>query len=290
MRYLYYPGCSLKGTAVDYEESFLAVTSVLGVEIQEIEDWQCCGASVAKSVDKDLSETLPAKTLVKAEKEGLDLLMPCSSCYLNHLQLVLKLREKGELRERFSLNRIPVVKHFLEVLAFDIGVEEINRRIVKPLKGIKALPYYGCLTVRPIPLGGRESIENPRAMEGVIETSGAQPLFFPYRVDCCGGTLLLSRERAALNLAATILKEAKRLSPDCIVVVCPLCHFMLDAKQAAVEKELGEKIELPVLYLTQLIGMAMGIDHKELGLQRLIVAHKKLLQKVRSIPSAERFS
>ncbi|MEW6410307.1 MAG: CoB--CoM heterodisulfide reductase iron-sulfur subunit B family protein [Nitrospirota bacterium] len=280
MNYLYYPGCSLKGTAIDYEESFLAVASSLGIEIKEIEDWECCGASVAKSVSKELSETLPAKTLIMADKEETDLLMPCSSCYQVHLQIVRKAQEDTGFMEGLSLSRLPKVKHLLEVLSFDIGIEEISRRITRALKGIRVLPYYGCLIARPFSLGGRESIENPKVMEGIIESSGAQPLFFPYKVDCCGGALILSREKVALKLCGTILKEAKRLSPDCIVVACPLCHFMLDAKQRAVERESSEKIELPVLYITQLLGIALGIDYKRLALHRLITSPKPLLQKI----------
>ncbi len=280
MRYLYYPGCSMKGTAVDYEESFLAVSSGLGVEIEEMEGWQCCGASVAKSVSKDLSETLLLRTLAHAAQARLDLLMPCPSCYLNHLQLARELQKNDALRARLSVDHIPTVKHCLEVLAFDVGSDEIGRRIVKPLKGIRALPYYGCLTVRPFPLGGRESIENPKAMERLMEACGAEPLSFPYKTDCCGGALLLSREGIAVKLAAAVLKEAKNLSPDCIVVLCPLCHFMLDAKQTAAEKELGEKIGIPVLYITQLMGIAMGIDYKKLGMHRSITSAKTLLKKI----------
>lgn len=281
MNYLYYPGCSLKGTAIDYEESFLAVASSLGIGIKEIKDWECCGASVAKSVSKELSEALPAKTLVAADKEDMDLLMLCPSCSLNHLQLIHKAQEDEAFMKGLSISRIPKVKQFLEVLAFDIGAEEIKRRISRPLRGIKVLPYYGCLIARPLHLGGSESHENPKTMEGVIEASGAQPVFFPYKVDCCGGPLLLSREKVALKLGATILKEAKRLSPDCIVVVCPLCHFMLDAKQRSVERELGERIRLPVLYITQLLGIALGIDYKRLGLHRLITSPKPFLQKIK---------
>ncbi len=280
MSYLYYPGCSLKGSAVDYEESFLEVASFLGIEIREMDDWDCCGASVAKSVSKELSETLPAKTLVSADKEERDLLMLCPSCSLNHLQLAIKAQEDSEFMKGLSLSRVPKIKHILEVLAFDIGAEEISRQVTHSLKGIKALPYYGCLIARPLPLGGRESRENPKAMEGIIKACGAQPLFFPYKVDCCGGTLLLSREKVALKLGAKILQEAKRLAPDCIVVVCPLCQFMLDAKQRAIGKELGEQIGLPVIYITQLLGLALGIDYKKLGIQRLVTSHKSLIERI----------
>ena len=281
MNYLYYPGCSLKGGAIEYEESFLAVAESLGIEVKEVADWKCCGATAAKSMDKELSESLPADTLISANKEGKDLLMLCPSCSFNHIKVAHKLKEDETFRKQLSLDKVPEVKNFLEVLAFDIGAEEISRKIARPLKGVRALPYYGCLIARPFPLGGKESLENPKAMESVIEASGAQAISFPYKVDCCGGTLVLSREKTALKLCGTILKEAKRIAPDCIVVVCPLCHFMLDAKQAAVEKEIGEKIKMPVLYITQLLGIALGIDYKKLGLHRLVTSPKRFLQKVK---------
>lgn len=280
MKYLYYPGCSLKGAAIDYDESFQAVASSLGIEIKEMEDWECCGATVAKSVDKELSETLPLSTLKSADKEEKDLLMLCPSCYVNHLQVKLKAQDDKAFMEQLSLGQIPEIKQLLEVLAFDVDVEEIKKLVIKPLKGIKVLPYYGCLTVRPFRLGGKESHENPKVMENIIEATGAQPVFFPYKVDCCGGTLLLSKEKTALKLCANILKQAKKLSPDCIVVSCPLCHFMLDAKQRTIEKELKEKLNLPVLYITQLLGLALGIDEKKLGIQRLVTSPKRLLQKI----------
>jgi len=281
MNYLYYPGCSLKGAAIDYEESFRAVASALDIGVEEMKDWECCGATVAKSVDKNASVSLPLGTLKSAEKEGKDLLMLCPSCYVNHMSIKVKAQNDIVFKETHSLNQVPEIKQFLEVLAFDVGAEKLRERIVRPLKGIRALPYYGCLAARPFRLAGTESHENPKAMERVVEATGAQSVFFPYKVDCCGGTLLISRETVALKLCGNILKEAKKLSPDCIVVSCPLCHFMLDAKQRAVEKELGEKIRLPVLYITQLLGIALGIDYKRLGLSRLVTSPKHFLQKIR---------
>jgi heterodisulfide reductase subunit B len=281
MNYLYYPGCSLKGAAIDYDESFRAVASALDIGVEEMKDWECCGATAAKSVDKNASVSLPLGTLKRAEKEGKDLLMLCPSCYTNLMSVKVKAQDDRVFKETHSLNQVPEIKQFLEVLAFDIGAEKLRERIVRPLKGIRVLPYYGCLVARPFRLGGTESHERPMAMERLVEATGAQPVFSPYKVDCCGGTLLISREKVALKLCGNILKEAKKLSPDCIVVACPLCHFMLDAKQRAVEKELGEKIRIPVLYITQLIGIAMGIDYKRLGLHRLVTSPKAFLQRIK---------
>ncbi len=278
MKYLYYPGCSLKGTARDFEESFKAIAPVFGIEIEEAVDWGCCGASVAKSLRKDLAERLPLKTLDQAAGRGLDLLTLCPNCYLNHKQAQSRI-QKGEPANP-SPFRFPDVKQLLEVLGFDLGLEEIRRRLVCSLAEINVLPYYGCLTVRPFPPGGTESRENPRIMEKLIAITGAKPFSFPYKVDCCGGGLLLSQERVALKLAGRLWQEAGKLSPDCLVVACPLCHFMLDAKQQAVERELGKKLGIPVLYVTQLLGLALGMDHKKLGLHRLLTSPYALLKKL----------
>ncbi len=280
MSYLYYPGCALKRTAIDYDESFQSVAHLLGIEIKELKEWTCCGATVAKSVSKELAENLPLRALKSADEEQMDLLTLCPSCHLNHRQMAKRLQEEIAFRDRLSLSGIPKVKQLLEVLAVDLGAEKIKEKIVRSLEGIRIVPYYGCLVARPFPLGEQESMENPRSMESLIEATGAQPLFFPYKTDCCGGGIFLSKEKVALKLSATILKEAGKHSPDCLVVACPLCHFMLDAKQRVIERELGEKIGLPVLYITQLLGIAMGIDHKKLGLHRLITSPRGVMQKI----------
>ncbi len=277
MKYLYYPGCSLKGTARDFEESFKAIAPDLGIEIEEPGDWGCCGATVAKSLSKELAERLPLKTLEQAAKANRELLTLCPNCYLNHQQALDRLRKDETAKA--SPSRFPDVKQLLDVLGFDLGPEEIKRRLVCSLAGIKVLPYYGCLTVRPFPPGGTESRENPQIMEKLIALTGAKPLSFPDKVDCCGGGLLLTKEKVALKLAGRILKVARRYAPDCLVVACPLCHFMLDGKQNAIERELGEKIRIPVLYITQLLGLALGVDHIRLGINRLITSPRGLLGK-----------
>ena len=282
MNYLYYPGCSLEGTGRECEESFLAVCSSLGIGIEELKDWECCGSSVAKSLDKKLAKEQPSKTLTLANKQNpdLDLVMLCPACSLNHQLRIQGARDEESLKEELSISRIPTIKQFIEVLAFDTEAEEIEKRITRSLTGIKVLPYYGCLIVRPQRLHGTVSHENPTVMEDIIRLTGADPVQFAYKTDCCGGTLVLSRERIALRMCGNILKEAKALNPDCIVVSCPLCHLILDAKQKAVEKELGEEIGIPVLYLTQLLGLALGIDHDSLGIKRLVTSPEALLKKI----------
>jgi heterodisulfide reductase subunit B len=280
MGYLYYPGCALKGTAIDYDESFQSVAPMLGIDFTELKEWVCCGATAAKSVSLDLADRLPLRALTSADQAQKDLLTLCPSCHINHRQAAMRLHEGAALVERPSLQTIPKVKQLLEVLAVDVGTEKIKERVVRSLEGIRIVPYYGCLVARPFPFGEKKSMENPGSMESLIEATGAQPVFFPYRTDCCGGGIFLSKQRVAIKLSATILKEAKKCSPDCLVVACPLCHFMLDAKQRVIERESGEKMGLPVLYITQLLGIALGIDHKKLGLHRLITSPKLFLRKM----------
>lgn len=285
MGYLYYPGCALKRTAIDYDESFLSVAYSLGIEIKEMKGWACCGATVAKSVSHELAERLPLRALTSADQEQMDLLTLCPSCHVNHRQAARRLEGDDTARDALSIRSVPKVRQLLEVLAVDVGAEKIKASIVRSLQGIRIVPYYGCLVARPFPLGGNDSIENPRMMENLIEATGAEPLFFPYKTDCCGGGIFLSKEKTALKLSATILKEAASLSPDCLVVACPLCHFMLDAKQRVIEKEGGKKIEIPVLYITQLLGLAMGIAAEKLGLQRLITSPRQLLRTIGPLSS-----
>ena len=280
MGYLYYPGCALKRTAIDYDESFQAVASHLGIEFKEMKEWICCGATVAKSVSTALAESLPVQALRCADQEQMDLLTLCPSCHLNHRQMTTRLQEEPDLRDRLALQGIPKVKQLLEVLAADLGPEKIKKRIVRSLEGMRIVPYYGCLVTRPFPLGETDSMENPRSMESLIEATGAHPVHFPYKSDCCGGGVFFSKEKTALKLSGTILKEAGKHSPDCLVVACPLCYFMLDAKQRVIERESGEKIGLPVIYMTQLLGIAMGLDQKKLGLHRLITSPRGFMQKI----------
>ncbi len=280
MKYLYYPGCSLKGTAREYEESLMTVAPSLGMELEEIQGWRCCGASAAREKDPQWARSLPLATLQKIQAQGMDILMPCSSCYSNHLRVLKEMQGQNSLEGLHDGSGSPRVKHLLEVLAMDLVQEAIRERLVRPLDGLRVLPYYGCLVARPFPMAGKESMENPLALERIITASGACNVAFPARLDCCGGPLLFTQERVALKLAAGILEEAARLRPDCIVVVCPLCHLMLDAKQKAAKKESRAHFRIPVLYVTQLVGLALGLSPKRLGLHRLITPPDLLLAKL----------
>ena len=284
MSYLYYPGCSLEGTGRDCQESFFAVCSALNIDIEELNDWGCCGSSVAKSLDKELAQELPSQTLISANRQNpdSDLVMLCPACSLNHQTRILEAEDKETLKDQLSISRVPEIKQFIEVLAFETDAEELKEKITRPLSGLRVLPYYGCLIARPRKLYSTESVERPTVMEDLIRLTEAEPIDFAYKTDCCGGTLILSREKIALRMCGELLKQIKAASPDCIVVSCPLCHLILDGKQKVVEKEVGENFGIPVLYITQLLGVAMGLNYKDLGIHRLVTWPQDLLAKIES--------
>ena len=281
MGYLYYPGCALKGTAIDYDESFQSVAPMLGIDFTELKEWGCCGATAAKSVSQDLAESLPLRALASADQAQKDLLTLCPSCHINHRQAAMRLREGAALAERPSLQRIPEVKQLLEVLATDVGTEKIKERIVRSLEGIRIVPYYGCLVTRPFPFGEKKSMENPGSMESLIEATGAQPVFFPYRTDCCGGGIFLSKQRVAIKLSATILKEAKNCHPIALWWPAPCAISCWMPSSASLSGNQGRKWGFRVLYITQLLGIAMGIEQKKLGLHRLITSPRDFMQKIK---------
>lgn len=284
MSYLYYPGCSLEGTGRDCQESFFAVCSALNIDIEELNEWGCCGSSVAKSLDKELAEELPSQTLISANRQNpeSDLVMLCPACSFNHHSRILEVQDKDSLKNQLSISRVPEIKQFIEVLAFDTDAQEVKEKITHSLSGIRVLPYYGCLIARPRKLHGTESVEKPTVIEKLIRLTEADPIDFLYKTDCCGGTLILSREKVALRMCGELLKEIRATNPDCIVVSCPLCHLILDGKQKVVEKEIGEKFGIPVLYITQLLGIAMGLNHKELGIHRLVTPTQDLFAKIQN--------
>lgn len=277
MKYSYYPGCAQHGTAVDYRRSVEAVMSRLGIELEEIKNWNCCGALHVD--DKPARVALSARTLAAAK--DLDVATPCNLCYSNLMRANtaledndLKNRINGALATKYEGNTKP--KHLLEIVVKDLGLMKLSEHVKNPLK-IKAVPYYGCLLTRPE--NKFDSSENPMSLDKLILTLGAEPVKYYYKTKCCGGPILLTNEDFALELAKDLLMMAKDSGADCMVVTCPMCHLQLDAKQKAVEAKFNIKIDMPVIYFTQLIGLAMGIPPKELGLDKHLVSTDKFISK-----------
>ncbi len=278
MKYSYYPGCAQHGTAVDYRMSVEAVMSRLGIELEEIKNWNCCGALHVD--DRSTRVALSARTL--ADAKGLDVATPCNLCFSNLMRANtaledsdLKNRVNGALATKYDGNAKP--KHLLEVVVKDLGLMKLSEHVKKPLK-IKAVPYYGCLLTRPE--NKFDSPENPKSLDDLIAALGAEPVKYYYKTKCCGGPILLTNEDLALELAKDLLVMAKDSGADCMVVTCPMCHLQLDAKQKAVEAKFNIKIDMSIIYFTQLIGIAMGIAPKELGLDKHLVSTDKFIAKV----------
>ena len=282
-KYLYFPGCSLKGTGRAYEESFLAVFKALGLEVRELEDWNCCGATAYMAVDETKSYALAGRNLAIAEREDLDVIAPCSACYLVLNKTQHGLKENPELRRKV-VNALKTagldykgtvrVRHPLDVLFNDVGIEKLAKFIKKPLKGLKFAPYYGCQMVRPY--ATFDDQYNPVTMDKIIEAAGAECVDWPLKTRCCGGSLTGTLPEVGLRLAYILVKEAKKRGAGAIVTLCPLCQFNLDGYQDQIARKY-ERVDIPTLYFTQILGLAMGLPASELGIQRGIISAEAAL-------------
>jgi len=284
MTYRYFPGCSLKSSGRSYEESLLAIFRALDVPLEELEDWNCCGATAYMSVDEVRAFTLAARNLSLAEKAGtvgnggVDLVAPCNACYLVLLKTQRYIAEHPDLAEKVQAGLKAVglqyggrtrVRHPLDLLVNDIGLEPIKKRVTHKLTGLKVACYYGCQIVRPF--ATFDSAYNPTSMDRLVTALGATSVPWPLKTRCCGGTLIGTIPEAGFRLNRILLKEAKRRGADAIVTVCPLCQFNLECYQDQIGREFHEDVGLPVMYLTQLVGQAFGLSDTALGLQRLFV-------------------
>ncbi len=283
-KYAYFPGCSLEKIAQSYHLSAIETTQKLDIELQELEDWNCCGATAYFHVDELLAYTLTARNLAMAEGMGLDLVAPCSACYKNSFFTNLHLKEDRDLadhinyaleEDNLSYSGSINVHHLMEVYVNDVGLDEIKNKVSHPLKGLRVAPYYGCQILRP--QKDNENVEDPRFFEDLISAIGAEPVDYPGRLRCCGGSLILTSREAALNMVYILLKSAVDREAAVIATACPLCQVNLECYQQQVNDEYGTKFSVPVMYFTQLIGLAFGISPKRLGIGRELVPTKEVL-------------
>jgi heterodisulfide reductase subunit B len=287
--YTYFPGCSCssEGGAKAYNWSTQAVSKVLDFELVELEDWNCCGSTPSGSVDELGAFCLAARDLALAEKSGFDMVTPCSACYVifnrtsSYLKQYPKLKAKvdealaaGDLKYHGTVK----ARHMLDILTTDIGYDAIKSKVKKNLSGLKVAPYYGCQVVRP---GfGFDHPENPQSLDKLITSLGGEPTPFPLKTRCCGGSLIISEEALALELTHKLLDSASSNGAQCLVTVCPLCQTNLDAYQSRVNRKFKTNYKLPVLFFTQLMGIAFGIDGKTLGLNTNIVSPNEVLDRI----------
>jgi heterodisulfide reductase subunit B len=272
-----YPGCSLKGSSREYTESVLAVAKACGIELTEIEDWNCCGATAAHNINKELSLALPARILSLAEKQGMkEIVVPCAACYSRLTVTKHELAEHKELNETITKANGLEYSGSVEVLNIIQMLDKyvtpnLEGRIVKPFDH-KVACYYGCLLVRPHEILKFDREEDPQSMDELMLKAGANPIDWAFKTECCGAGLSVSRTSSVGRLSGEIMKDAVDRGAEAVIVACPMCHSNLDMRRGAINSYLGEKIDIPVLYATQVLGLALGLDRKALGLQRHFVA------------------
>ena len=297
MNFVYYPGCSARGSSKDYELSTQAVCKALDINLVDIPDWNCCGSTPAHAVDTELSAALCVRNLdIAAQQEAELVLTPCPSC-LSNLKLASKRMEDPAFRVRVdelldgpSAKTFPPVTSVMQGIAENFDMEAIAARVRKSLKGLRLAAYYGCLMSRPAEIMNFGDPENPTLMESMLAACGAEMVDFPLKTACCGASFgIPERPRTARN-SGRILDLATQLGVDAVIVACPLCQMNLDLRQPQASKEMGTSFNLPVLYFTQMMGIAFGLDHKDLGLGKLRVSADGLIRKLdelRRDPAAE---
>ena len=259
--------------ALSYNNSTQETTKKLGIELKELEDWNCCGATAYSHVDEILAYTLCARNIAMAEKENLDLVAPCSACYKNTYFTNQYLKKDPDMADHVNVALQEDDLHFsgsisirnlLEVFTEDVGLEEISERVSQPLQDLRVAPYYGCQILRPKKDG--EEIEQPDFFEQLLSAMGAEPIDFALKTRCCGGSLLISSREAALSMIHKLLKNAADSGAAVIATACPLCQINLECYQNQVNQEYGTNFSVPVVYFTQLLGLAFGIPNKRLGI------------------------
>ncbi|MDD4801474.1 MAG: CoB--CoM heterodisulfide reductase iron-sulfur subunit B family protein [Syntrophomonas sp.] len=287
MKLAYYPGCSLDGSGLEYGLSTRRTAAILGIELEEIEDWNCCGATSGHNTNKLLSLALPARNLAIAEKSGLDILAPCAACYNRFRTTEHAMRHDRKLKEKIeAIIEMPYdarqeTVSIPDLLANKIGLEKIREKVVNSLAGMKAACYYGCLLVRPREHTGFDDTEEPQSMDQVIQALGAQAIDWPYKTECCGASLATSRPDVGTKMIYEVLLNAQAAGAECIVTACPLCMMNLDMRQKAAERAYKTKFNIPIYYITQLVAIACGDAPKTVGIDKHFVEAGKYLDTVK---------
>ena len=292
MKYGYYPGCSLEKNASAYHMSAMAVAEPLGIEFSEVQDWNCCGATEYFSIAALPAYSLIARNLALAtqlDNNGGQLIAPCSACFVNLSKTDHYMQESPELAEGVNESLAAGglhydagslrVRHLLEIFVNDVGYDAVAAKVTHPLYGLKVAPYYGCMIVRP----GYEAfddVEHPTSLDKLMRAIGADVVDFSLKTHCCGGHMTQISEPTAFEMIRRLLKNAADYEADAIVTLCPMCQLNLDAYQADVNKYFGTDYQTPILYFTQLIGLAYGFTPREMGIGKEFVSAKPALAKI----------
>ncbi len=289
MKYAYYPGCSAESTARDQYLSVNKVAQALGIELIELKGWTCCGSTPAHQTHKILSLALPAANLLKAQKMGLDMVVFCAACYnrmkvANHevkTNPAIRKEVAKSLGEDYDGN--VNVLHFVEVLVKEKGIQNLKKYFTHTLDGLKVASYYGCLLVRPQDATGFDDPENPTLMDQLVLSMGGESIDWPHKVACCGGGFAISRTDIVIELCNSVLDMAKLSGAQCIAVACPMCQINLDMRQGDITKMKNTAYEMPIIYISQLLGLCLGIPARKLGMSKCIVSPTPVIKYVREM-------
>jgi len=286
MEMAYYPGCSLHSSSALYDVQCREVFGKLGIDLKEIDDWNCCGATSAAKTNDFLSIALPARNLGIADASGYaEMMIPCASCYSRTLIAQKTLERDSDLKNQINADLSKKVQGTIKLLSLlDLLVQkaktgELATKASKKLIGLKPACYYGCLQTRyPMDVELPDSIENPQGMETVCEALGAQAIDWGYKTDCCGASAVYNDADVSLKMMANIMKDAVARGANCLVTTCPMCQMNMDAFQEKTGKQYGISERLPVYFITELIGVSMGINAQELQIDRHFVEATKLMR------------
>lgn len=278
MKVSYYPGCSLHSTGLEYGESTKDVCQKLDIELDELTDWNCCGAGSAHTVDEGLAVELATRNLATAEQAGMDLVVPCAACFHRFKVAEKHIKQKREPVINTSYTGNVHIKHLLDFLTEEVNFNAIKEKIKRPLNGLKTVSYYGCLITRPPKITDAVKYEDPQAMDELLSLLGAEVRPWSYKTDCCGGSLILARSDIVSTLTGKLIEKAEEAGANCIVTACPLCQANLDNKQSEISKILGKDVRFPTFYFTELLGLALGSEDADVWMKRHIVNPRELLK------------
>ena len=287
MKYAYYPGCSAESTARDQYMSVKEVAKVLNIELIEPKGWTCCGSTPAHHTDRNLSIALPAANLLMAQKMGLDLVVFCAACYNRMKVANYEIQNDPIVRKEISeilgedYDGSVNVRHFIEIVIQDIGLKKLQESFTHSLDGLKVVNYYGCLLVRPHEVTNFDNPENPTIMDSLVTIMGGESIDWPHKVECCGGGFSLSRTDIVIELSNSILEFARSSGAQCMSVACPMCQVNIDMRQSDINKSLNKDYNLPVVYITQLIGLCLGISSDKLGMEKCVVSPKAIIEMIK---------
>ena len=289
LKFALYPGCAAKGVTPELYQSTMAIVGRLGIDVVELAASSCCGAGVVTEAEPDVALALNARNFAQAERLGLDVMTICGTCQGVMAAANKRLKSEPGLLDRINRLLEPdgiayrgtiQVKHLLWIIVREIGLRQIGAQVVRPLRGLRIAPFYGCYILRPSWDLGFDDPENPTSLEQVIRALGGEAVAYAGRTKCCGFPIILEKEAVAMAMSGANMKEAQEQGADCMVTPCPLCHMSLDIYQDRAGQAVNTALNLPILHLPQLLGLAMGIPAKELGLARHLISVDSIVRRI----------